>query len=89
MVHNINSVLTAETISIYIVLDELVSYSIPPLILTDSLSVITALVHLLLSSPKVIIWIFNKLQRAVDVVLSIKIAWVSGHRGVPLNEKLI
>ena len=45
------------------------------------------MVHLSISSPKVKIWLFNKLQRIVDLISYIKIVWISGHCIVPLNEK--
>ena len=76
-VHNIITIFTTEAHKICTGLYELVSHSNSLLILTDSLFVVTALLHLSLSSPKVIIWLFNKLQRTVDLVPNIKTVWLS------------
>lgn len=34
-------------------------------------------------SPREIVWLQNKLQRAADYILSINIYWVRGHQGIP------
>lgn len=57
------------------------------LILTDCLSALSALQSVNWKSPRVILWLHNKIKRAVDHILDISLYWIPGHRGIPLNEK--
>ena len=87
IVNQINSVFTAEALAIGVAFDELVPPACPIMILSDSLSVLSALQAVSLSSPRIILWLHAKVYNAARFTNRILLCWVPGHRGIPLNER--
>lgn len=86
-IHNISSIFTAEALAIGIAIDELVRCDVPTIILSDSLSVLTALQNVSLRSPSIVIWLHNKITNILRRIPTLQICWVPGHRGISLNER--
>lgn len=88
-IHQICSIFTAESLAIDTELDELVSLSHPVIILTNSLSFCMLYASVNLKSPRVVLWLHNKIQRADVHIPTMHVYWVLGHRASSLLKKLI
>ena len=69
-IHYLNSVFTTEALAIGIAIDEL-ALSGHPFLLSDSLSILIALQEVAHSSPKVILWLHQKVLHASTLTSSI------------------
>ena len=84
-VNNISSVFTAEALAIGFALDSCPSQG-KLIIFSDSRSVLSSLQAATYRSPKVILFIYNKLVLAANDLSSIQLVWVPGHSGIYGNE---
>lgn len=82
-IHPVNSIFTAEA-AIGTAIDDLDPWNRPIILITDSLSVLKAVS---INSPRVILWLFNKLQRAILLTPKIWICWIPGHRSISFKEQ--
>lgn len=88
-VHPINSIFTIEILAICTTLNELCIWNQPIVFLTDSLSVLKMLLSVIIKFPSVILWLYNKLQRASSSLCKIWIYSALGHWTISLTNKLI
>lgn len=86
-VHNVKSTFTAEALAIGIALDELAHRSTQAIILTNSLSVLSALQATNLKSSIDILWLHNKIIRTADITSHLHFYWFPSYRVLPLNQK--
>lgn len=86
-IHQVNLIFTAEALAIGTVLYKFASLSTPVIVITDNLSVRSALQSTNLKSPRIILWLYNKIIRITTHTPNIHF-WYPGTGGSPLTIKL-
>ncbi|GFW94761.1 RNase H domain-containing protein [Trichonephila clavipes] len=86
-INNYNSIFSAETLAICQALDDLVESNVSLLVLSDSLSVLSALQNFSIKSNKVIHRLANKIYMLSNCVDQLILLWTPGHSKIVWNEQ--
>ncbi|GFS54055.1 hypothetical protein TNCV_3762501 [Trichonephila clavipes] len=86
-INHYNSIFSAETLAICQALDDLVESSVNLLVLSDSLSVLSALQNFSIKSNKVIHRLANKIYMLSNYVNQLILLWTPGHSKIVWNEQ--
>ncbi|GFV27942.1 RNA-directed DNA polymerase from mobile element jockey [Trichonephila clavipes] len=87
VINNYNSIFSAETLAICQALDDLVESNVSLLVLSDSLSVLSALQNFSIKSNKVIHRLANKIYMLSNCVDQLILLWTPGHSKIVWNEQ--
>ncbi|GFW93223.1 LINE-1 reverse transcriptase homolog [Trichonephila clavipes] len=86
-INHYNSIFSAETLAICQALDDLVESNVNLLVLSDSLSVLSALQNFSIKSHKVIHRLANKIYMLSNYVNQLLLLWNPGHSKIVWNEQ--
>ncbi|GFX55881.1 RNase H domain-containing protein [Trichonephila clavipes] len=86
-INHYNSIFSAETLAICQALDDLVESNVNLLVLSDSLSVLSALQNFSIKSNKVIHRLANKIYMLSNYVNQLILLWTPGHSKIVWNEQ--
>ncbi|GFW67867.1 RNase H domain-containing protein [Trichonephila clavipes] len=86
-INHYNSIFSAETLAICQVLDDLVESNVNLLVLSDSLSVLSALQNFSIKSHKVIHRLANKIYMLSNYVNQLILLWTPGHSKIVWDEQ--
>ncbi|GFW63826.1 RNA-directed DNA polymerase from mobile element jockey [Trichonephila clavipes] len=86
-INHYNSIFTAEALAICQALDDLVEFNVNLLVLSDSLSVLSALQNFSIKSHKVIHRLANKICMLFNYVNQLILLWILGHSKIVWNEQ--
>ncbi|GFU88349.1 RNase H domain-containing protein [Trichonephila clavipes] len=86
-INNYNSIFSAETLAICQALDDLVESNVNLLVLSDSLSVLSALQNFSIKSNTVIHRLANKIYMLSNYVNQLILLWTPGHSKIVWNEQ--
>ncbi|GFU86988.1 integrase catalytic domain-containing protein [Trichonephila clavipes] len=86
-INHYNSIFTAEALAICQALDDLVEFNVNLLVLSDSLSVPSALQNFSIKSHKVIHRLPNKIYMLSNYIDQLILLWIPGHSKIVWNEQ--
>ncbi|GFU84340.1 RNase H domain-containing protein [Trichonephila clavipes] len=87
LINHYNSIFSAETMAICQALDDLVESNVNLLVLSDSVSVLSALQNFSIKSHKVIHRLANKIFMLSNYVNQLILLWTPGHSTIVWNEQ--